>query len=374
MRIRTITVGAREADVQRAAEAVEYARDQLNKAGYEVQTVRLAVSLVGSNRCGDFATIAQSVEEQAIELGFSNVSIGPQSGDRLAALPSAIAATGQLYGAAHIAGTDGTIYPDMIHAAAATIVALSQTTPMGLGNLRFAALAGVGSDTPYFPSGHHEGGLPWMAIGCEAATLAVIASRSEQPKETLTALIEQHDQAIHQALADCEAKTGIQFRGCDWSLAPHPDPEHGIGTAIEQISGVPFGEWGTMTAVRTLTSAIRAAKVTQLGFSGVMLPVLEDSVLAQRQIEQRYTLRDLLAFSAVCGTGLDTVPIPGDATVAQIAGVLSEVATLSTTLRKPLTARLLPMPGLKAGELLDFSSSNDPFLAEFFRPTKVLAF
>ena len=122
---------------------------------------------------------------------------------------------------------------------------------------------------------------------------------------------------------------------------------------------MPFGAWGTLVAVRQLTEAIRAARVTQLGFSGVMLSVLEDPILAQRNAEGRYTLRDLLAFSAVCGTGLDTIPLPGDSTAEQIVGVLEELAALSGALRKPLTARLLPVPGLKAGDLTTFASISD---------------
>jgi uncharacterized protein (UPF0210 family) len=99
--------------------------------------------------------------------------------------------------------------------------------------------------------------------------------------------------------------------------------------------------------------------VTRLGFSGVMLPVLEDATLARRNAEGAYTLRDLLAFSAVCGTGLDTIPLPGDTAPEQIAGVLAEVAALSAALGKPLTARLLPLPGLRAGEMTQF---DDPYL------------
>ena len=160
-----------------------------------------------------------------------------------------------------------------------------------------------------------------------------------------------------------EAETNVSFAGCDWSLAPHPEPARSIGAAIEALSGVPFGAWGTLAAVRELTGAIRAARVTQLGFSGVMLPVLEDPILAQRNAEGRYTLRDLLAFSAVCGTGLDTIPLPGDTAAEQIVGVLEELTALAGALRKPLTARLLPMPGLKAGDLTQFAAVDDSPLA-----------
>mgnify|MGYP001810636210 CR=1 FL=1 len=66
----------------------------------------------------------------------------------------------------------------------------------------------------------------------------------------------------------------------------------------------------------------------------------------------------------MCGCGLDTVPVPG-ATQQQPAGqrsallhataaLLHDVAALAFRLNKPLSARLLPVPGGKAGELTAF--------------------
>jgi uncharacterized protein (UPF0210 family) len=392
----------------RAAEAARGARERLEAAGYEVQTLRLAVSAGGANRCGDFTTIARGIEEAALDAGFDCVSLGPQAGERLAALPKAIAATGMLFAAAPLTGPDGAIYPDMVRAAAEAIVATGAATPGGLGNMRFAALAGVAPGSPFFPAAYHDGGAPWIAVGPEAAALAFEATQAlsssrmqtinrgerrdredseEQRHDTqlsassavsqaalarLTMSIEEHDARITAALDGLEAETGVRFAGCDWSLAPYPSDGRGIGTAIEALSGVPFGAWGTLAAVRALTAAIRAAPVSRLGFSGVMLPVLEDLVLARRNAEGHYTLRDLLAFSAVCGTGLDTIPLPGDTTARQIAGVLHEVAALSSALGKPLTARLLPLPGLKAGDMTNFELLDDPQLAQYLCATRVM--
>jgi uncharacterized protein len=391
MEIRTITAGAREADVERAAHAAQVARERLIAAGYMVQTLRLALTATGSNRCGDFATIAQAAEEQAIAAGFDCISIGVVDGDRLAALPEAIGATESLFASAQIVGTDGGIRHETIHAAAQAIAAIGASTPDGLGNLRFTASACVAPGSPFFPAAYHDGGAPWIAIGPEAAALAVQAAELRMKNEALrhdsdraqfsilnsqfsilTRLIEQHDAQITTALKGLVAQTGVRFAGCDWSLTPYPDPTRSVGAAIEALSEVPFGAWGTLAAVRTLTSAIRTARVTQLGFSGVMLSVLEDTTLARRNAERRYTLRDLLAFSAVCGTGLDTIPLPGDTTPEQIAGVLTEVAALATALRKPLTARLLPLPGLQPGDWIRFDQASDPRVAEYFCASRVM--
>jgi hypothetical protein len=94
--------------------------------------------------------------------------------------------------------------------------------------------------------------------------------------------------------------------------------------------------------------------------------VLEDATLAARAAEGTLTVKDLLLYSAVCGTGLDTLPLPGDTTSEQIAPLLLDLAALAQRLDKPLTARLMPIPDKKAGEITDFDFA-------FFANSRVLA-
>ena len=104
-----------------------------------------------------------------------------------------------------------------------------------------------------------------------------------------------------------------------------------------------------------------------------MLPVVEDAGLAQRALEGCYTLRDLLAFSTVCGTGLDTIPLAGDVSIIDLAGMYREVASVATALKKPLTARLMPLAGHAVGDKTRFAEILPPALASFFCEAKVLA-
>ncbi|MCD6286747.1 MAG: DUF711 family protein, partial [Anaerolineae bacterium] len=46
--------------------------------------------------------------------------------------------------------------------------------------------------------------------------------------------------------------------------------------------------------------------------------------------------------------------IPGDTGEEAIAGLLFDVAALSIRVNKPLTARLMPLPGKVAGDLVHF--------------------
>jgi uncharacterized protein (UPF0210 family) len=72
-------------------------------------------------------------------------------------------------------------------------------------------------------------------------------------------------------------------------------------------------------------------------------------------------------YSAVCGTGLDTVPVPGDIGESELAGVYLDVAALSLALEgKPLTVRVMPVPGAAAGDPTSFSF-------DYFANSRVLA-
>jgi uncharacterized protein (UPF0210 family) len=125
---------------------------------------------------------------------------------------------------------------------------------------------------------------------------------------------------------------------------------------METYTGARFGSSGTMTAALIITTAVKAVPVKQVGYSGLMVPVMEDKRLAQRWAEGAVNTDSLLAYSAVCGTGLDTVPFPGDISVDQLARIFGDVASLAWKWNKPLSARLQPVLGKKAGDRTDFHS------------------
>jgi uncharacterized protein (UPF0210 family) len=109
-----------------------------------------------------------------------------------------------------------------------------------------------------------------------------------------------------------------------------------------------------------VTDALKAITVVKAGYSGLMIPVMEDETLAKRWSEGTLSLHGLLSYSSVCACGLDMIPLPGDVSVEQIEKIVGDVASLSVKHRKPLAIRLLPIPGKKAGEQINF---NHPALS-----------
>jgi uncharacterized protein (UPF0210 family) len=183
-------------------------------------------------------------------------------------------------------------------------------------------------------------------------------------RRALINAIEKHGKAL--ARISKSELSNTRFLGIDFSLAPFPAEAQSLGTAFERLGVPAIGLHGSLAAAAILTEAIDRADFPRAGFSGLMMPILEDATLAKRAAQGTLTVKDVLLYSAVCGTGLDTVPLPGDTTADQIVPLLLDLSALALRLDKPLTARLMPVPGKKAGDPTGFDFA-------FFANSKVMA-
>ena len=151
------------------------------------------------------------------------------------------------------------------------------------------------------------------------------------------------------------AQIQVPFRGLDTSIAPSLQPEESIALAF-RARGIEFGGPGTLALCGAITHTLKAVPVPQVGYCGIMLPVLEDVGLAKASDENRFRIVDLLAYSSVCGVGLDMITVAGDTAVSALESLLLDLTTISSKLAKPLSARILPMRGLQAGDMTAFDS------------------
>jgi len=245
-----------------------------------------------------------------------------------------------------------------VRACADVIVKCGSITSDGFANLRFAALANVKPGAPFFPAAYHEGNVPAFALATEAADLAVEAFTNvktiEDGRRRMVAAMEGHARKLGAVADLLKYRYSLHFGGIDYSLAPFPDESKSLGAAFERMGVPKVGLHGSLAAAAILTEAIERTNFPRAGFSGLMLPVLEDAILAKRAAEGTLSIKDLLLYSAVCGAGLDTVPLPGDTTAEQISALLLDLSALALRLDKPLTARLMPIPGKKAGDPTGF--------------------
>jgi uncharacterized protein (UPF0210 family) len=258
-----------------------------------------------------------------------------------------------------VADENGVRWPS-VGAAARAMQKLS-ATEHSQANFSFSAIALVPPLTPFFPGSYHTGFGHQFAIALESANTVAAAFQGAPDLATarrrLTERLASEAFAIEALAGRVDQDTGWTYMGID--LSPAPLKNVSIAAALETLTGQPIGSPGTLTGAATITAAIRDIQVKQTGYSGLMLPILEDSRLAQRWSEGRLSLDALLSYSAVCGTGLDTVPLPGDVTEQQLELIIGDMASLAVKWHKPLSARLLPVAGKHPGDTTEF---DDPFL------------
>ena len=352
--------------IQQAGRVAFESRAALEAAGFVVQTTRLATQPL-SRLPGNSLQLAPDLWACSAEAGFEYLSLGPVLADapdadlsRLEVIPDLIRATEAVFAGVLVARRGWGLHLEAIQRTARIIRDIAHSTDHGFGNLRLAMLAKVGPHAPFFPAAYHDGGPPAVAIATESADLAVTAfsqasaASLDEAQARLVSAVEAAAGKIVDCVQPPAERHGYRFAGIDFSLAPFPEEARSIGAAVERLGVDRFGASGTLFAASVLTSCLRQARYPHCGFNGLMLPVLEDAVLAARSRENLFTFNDLLLYSAVCGTGVDTVPLPGDVTEEELAGMLLDVATLALRLDKPLTARLMPIPGARAGDLTEF--------------------
>jgi uncharacterized protein (UPF0210 family) len=370
-KVRAITAFVRldrqqyEKQIGEALTVVRKAKAGFEAAGYEVETVRVTtqplVELVaGLSEDQAYAFIGQ-LDQLAVKENFIP-NVGPamlhDSDDpaSMRLLQRVLSTLPRIQGSAIIADEDG-IHWKTIHHTAALVKYVSEHSPHSQGTFGFTATAMLKPLGPFFPGSYHTGAGRQFSIGFEAAGVVeeVFAKDHGKPDQAitdLTAAITRYASVADKVGNQVATDTGWSYAGVDPTPAPLGDVS--IGAAIEALTGARFGSGGTLTAARVITTAVKAVPVKQVGFSGLMVPVMEDKLLSQRWAEGAYNIDSLLAYSAVCGTGLDTVPLPGDVTIEQMVRIFADVASLAVKWNKPLSARLQPAVNKKPGDQTDF--------------------
>ena len=392
VRVRTVTafvnLSADEAQWQagltQAKQQCDAVADAIEAQGYQVQSIRIV-----SNPFGEYLDVSgidsalaglQRIAEtlKAINTGKRRIrfAVGEaRNAQEVALLPQLIAASGDLCNACVNIDLDehGFLQTDLLAHSVQAIQQIARITPRGEGNFNFTVNFNCAPGIPYFPASYHRGQHHGaLVLGQETPDLMVAELQALQQQrlqldhaawfrlafERLSQTLNEHATTIQRCANGVTLAEGWHIAGMDTSAAPSKSCASMVD--VYQLLGVPhFGASGTVEASALLTRVFKSVSgVTQIGFSGLMLAVTEDQGLAQASLNDEFDIRALLTYSSVCGIGLDTVPVPGDSSAEQIASVMRDTGTMAFRLNKPLTVRLFPVPGLKAGDTTAFESAD----------------
>jgi uncharacterized protein (UPF0210 family) len=281
-------------------------------------------------------------------------------------VPQFIKRKEKIFTSLHVASIENGINLSAIKSAAKIIKSLSEPDPFN--NLKFCLSSNVKPDTPFFPAAYHISEKPAFGLALEMADEVVkVFDHSETLEQAQVNLRNKYNEIYESLVPLCEEignKYQIDFHGIDFSPAPYPTRDKSIGTAFEKLNFEYFGAYGSLIGVALIKNAIpKREKV--IGFSGFMPSVLEDYTISNSLINNKLDLNTLLLYATICGTGLDCVPLPGNITEKELYYILLDLCVISIRLNKPLTARLMPIPGKVQGDSVEFDF-------EYFASSKIM--
>ncbi len=327
--------------------ALRKGKTRYEQAGYEVQTLRITTQPFSEYVRGlsreemlsffrDYDALAKQ-EKFLPSIGPAMLSDGddPRNAELLGAI---LLGTNLLEGSIIVAGEDG-IHWKAVREAARLMKLLEERSPHSQRNFDFAATAMLPANGPFFPGSYHRGAGHQFAVGLQSANV-VAQALSRDPaaaRNALASALAEQARSVEAIALRIQQETGWAYAALD--VSPAPLKEVSIGAAIENFTGTKIGSSGTLTAAAIITSVLRELPVKHAGYSGLMLPVMEDTVLAQRWSEGALTMDSI--------------------SQEQLERIIGDMASLAIIWHKPLSARLLPVAGKKAGERTEF---DDPFL------------
>ena len=370
-------------EIKKACDFCNELTVKFNQNDYEVQSIRIVTNAFGEYLDTSSLVNAKADLEILSNLLNSFVSDGlrirfaigeAKNTKEIELLPELIASYGDLCNACvNVPANEyGILDNELISYCSEAVQKISKITPRGEGNFNFTVNFNCKPFIPYFPASFHDSKLEnSYVVGFETPDLLVHVleefNRNKKIKnhqelfenyyKIMSEALQYHVDKVKDIL-DLYDNTDFKFVGIDSSAAPSKNCSS--MTRVYELLGVPFfGSAGSVEASSLLTKVFKSVKNMPLvGFSGLMLAVIEDLGLAQGTIDNNYDIRTLLTNSAVCGIGLDTVPIAGDTSIEKISALMRDTGTMATRLNKPLTVRLFPYPNKKAGEMTEYESDD----------------
>jgi len=250
---------------------------------------------------------------------------------------------------------------------------ISSLEKNGFANFKFGYSFNIKPHTPYFPFSYHEGNTgfsiayeltkPILSIIEKNKSLDIIQLEHKIIKE----IYELSNEEVN-FFEQLKIESGFEFYGIYFSLAPMANINSSVLYLLNTLNKYFFKSKRNMFLTYYLTNILNAIAQQcghPVGFNGIMYSILEDKELGDLHVKQAVNIDSLLAYSTMCGCGLDMIPVSGNISEKKLVALLFEVYSISKKFEKPLGYRILPIPQKKNSEMTEF---DHPFLAN----TKIL--
>jgi len=375
----------RDKIVQRAGRLVEVCERVGRKYGIPITNKRLAISPISHLLAGHGRTtaleVARTLDEAAaacrIDLvgGFTAlVHKGITQADALVidSLPEVLAKTQRVCASVNVASRRAGINMDAALRMGEIILKIAAATAdrSGFGAAKLVVFSNIPEDNPFMAGAYVGEGEPEAAINIGVSGPGVVSSALVRRlqlggKLTLGDLAEEIKITSFRVTRvgeligrEVAAELGIEFGIVDLSLAPTPAVGDSVGEILRTLGIEKIGAPGSTAAIAMLTDAVKKgglfASSSVGGLSGAFIPVSEDAALDDAVSRGHLSLEKLEAMTSVCSVGLDMIAIPGDTPAETIAAIIADEMAIGVVTDKTTGVRLIPVPGAKAGDRVEF--------------------
>lgn len=396
--VRTVTLGINLLDCagpdlgyvrRRVAERVMRLAGQLvpvcdrvgQKYGIPVVNKRIAVSPIAAVGAAlapaELVELARTLDAAAREVnvdfigGFSAlVEKGLARGDRalIAAIPEALAGTERVCASVNVASTRAGINMDAVLLMGQTVKRAAELSADrdGAACTKLCVFANIPEDIPFMAGAY-------LGIGEADAVINVGVSGPGVVKKAIDRALFSRPDLDLGGLSELIKKTAykvtrigeligrevaehldIPFGVVDLSLAPTPHVGDSVGEIFQSLGLLSIGVPGTTAALALLNDAVKKggafASSRVGGLSGAFIPVSEDLNISAAAEQGHLCLEKLEAITSVCSVGLDMVAIPGDTSAETVSAIIADETAIGVINSKTTAARLIPVPGKKAGD------------------------
>jgi uncharacterized protein (UPF0210 family) len=375
----------RDKILQRAGNLVRVCDKVGGKYGIPVTNKRLAISpaahLLAGHGVGAALRVAQTldaaVQECRIDLvgGFTAlVHKGISSGDGVVieSLPEILAGTQRVCSSVNVASHKAGLNMDAIRLMGEVLrkIAAATAKQRGFGCAKLVIFSNIPEDNPFMAGAYLGAGEPEATVNIGVSGPGVVDSALRRRLQlggplTLGDLAEEIKITSFRVTRvgeligrEVAAELGVPFGIVDLSLAPTPAIGDSVGEILRTLGITQIGAPGSTAALAMLTDAVKKggafASSSVGGMSGAFIPVSEDAALAEAAKNGHLTLEKLEAMTSVCSVGLDMIAIPGDTSAETIAAIIADEMAIGVMNNKTTGVRLIPVPGGKAGDFVEF--------------------
>jgi uncharacterized protein (UPF0210 family) len=321
--------------------------------------------------------VAEALERAATELGINFiggfsalVEKRATEGDTLLinSIPEALAATERVCSSVNIGTTKVGINMDAVRLMGGIVKHTAELTADrdAIGCAKLVVFCNAVEDNPFMAGAFHGVGEGSSTINVGVSGPGVVRHAlkrvrgqsfdacAEMIKRTAFKITRVGQLVAQEAARRLDVQPGV----IDLSLAPTPAVGDSVAHILEELGIESTGAPGTTAALALLNDAVKKGGLMAAqhvgGLSGAFIPVSEDIGMIQAVERGSLTLEKLEAMTCVCSVGLDMIAIPGDTSAATISAIIADEAAIGMINNKTTAVRLIPVPGKKVGDHVEF--------------------